>query len=128
MDEKRIGERIAKLRTAANMTQAALAEKLGVSDKTISKWEVGGGYPDITFFPQLADLFSVSCDYLLRGTPRKLQKVVAEPPYGSNRGKENIDKLNDYLNAGWRVVQSALSVSDESACIMLVIEKEVYDE
>ena len=41
MDEKRIGERIAKLRTAANLTQAALAEKLGVSDKTISKWEVG---------------------------------------------------------------------------------------
>lgn len=128
MDEKRIGERIAKLRTAANLTQAALAEKLGVSDKTVSKWEVGGGYPDIAFFPKLADLFGVNCDYLLRGTPRKLQKVVAESPFGSNRGKRYIDNLNDYLNDGWRVVQSALSVSDENECIMLVIEKEVYDE
>lgn len=128
MDEKRIGERIAKLRAAANLTQAALAEKLGVSDKTVSKWEVGGGYPDITFFPQLADLFGVSCDYLLRGTPRKLQKVVADYPFGSQRGKRNIDNLNDYLDHGWRVVQSALSVSDDNECIMLVIEKEVYDE
>jgi len=128
MDEKRIGERIAKLRTAANLTQAALAEKLGVSDKTVSKWEVGGGYPDITFFPLLADTFHVSCDYLLRGTPRMAQKVVAEYPFGSNRGKRSIDNLNDYLDQGWRVKESALSVSDQNECIMLVIEKEVYDE
>lgn len=41
MDEKRIGERIAALRTEANLTQAALAEALDVSDKTVSKWETG---------------------------------------------------------------------------------------
>lgn len=57
MDEKRIGERIAKLRTAANLTQAALAEKLGVSDKTISKWEVGGRVSRYHIFPAAGGSF-----------------------------------------------------------------------
>ena len=41
MDEKKVGARIAKMRMDAGLTQAALAEKLGVSDKTVSKWENG---------------------------------------------------------------------------------------
>lgn len=76
----------------------------------------------------LADIFHVSCDYLLRGTPRKAQKVVAEYPFGSNKEKRSIDNLNDDLDQGWRVKESALSVSDQNECIMLVLEKEIYDE
>ena len=78
MDEKRIGERIAALRTEANLTQAALAEALDVSDKTVSKWETGGGYPDITMFPRLAEIFHVSRDYRIRGTLRKIQNLAAK--------------------------------------------------
>ena len=128
MDEKRIGERIAALRTEANLTQAALAEALDVSDKTVSKWETGGGYPDITMFPRLAEIFHVSCDYRIRGTPRKLQKVAAESVWATTGGKRNFDRINDALAQGWRVLQSALSVSDESGYVMVVLEKEVYEE
>lgn len=127
MDEKRIGERIAALRTEANLTQAALAEALGVSDKTVSKWEVGGGYPDITMFPRLADIFHVSCDYLLRGSPRKIQKIAAESVWARTQGKRDFDRINDALAQGWRVLQSALSVSDESGYALVVLEKEIYD-
>ena len=67
MDSKITGSLIASLRKAAGLTQAALAEKLNVSDKTVSKWENGLGYPEITLFPDIAALFGVSVDYLLTG-------------------------------------------------------------
>lgn len=67
MDCRSVGNVIAKLRRQNGMTQSALAEKLGVSDKAVSKWESGQGYPDITQFPVLAEIFGVSIDYLMLG-------------------------------------------------------------
>jgi len=61
---------ITKLRKKNNLTQSQLAEKLFVSDKTVSKWENGGGYPEISTLPLLADAFGVSIDYLFKGEPR----------------------------------------------------------
>lgn len=67
MDSKTIGVTIAKLRRQNGLTQTALAEKLSVSNKAVSKWESGQGYPDITLFPQIAEIFGVSVDYLMLG-------------------------------------------------------------
>ncbi len=67
MDAKLIGSTIASLRKSKGMTQAALAEKLNVSDKTVSKWESGLGFPEITQFPALSAFFGVSVDYLMTG-------------------------------------------------------------
>lgn len=67
MDCRSVGNIISKLRKQNRMTQSALAEKLGVSDKAVSKWESGQGFPDITQFPVLAELFGVSIDYLMMG-------------------------------------------------------------
>ena len=67
MDKQSMGERIARLRRASGMTQLSLAEQLNVSDKTVSKWENGQGYPDITQLPSIATLFGVSIDYLMLG-------------------------------------------------------------
>lgn len=67
MDAKTVGRIIAGLRKKCGMTQQTLADKLDVSDKAISKWENGQGYPDITVFPKLASLFGVTVDYLMFG-------------------------------------------------------------
>ncbi|MBQ7094913.1 MAG: helix-turn-helix domain-containing protein [Clostridia bacterium] len=67
MDAKIVGATIAALRKRAGKTQAELAAALSVSDKTISKWEGGHGYPEITQFPALANLFGVTVDYLMSG-------------------------------------------------------------
>lgn len=67
MDAKLIGSIIAGLRKSHGFTQAALAKKLNVSDKTVSKWESGLGFPEITQFPSIAALFGVSIDYLMTG-------------------------------------------------------------
>ena len=67
MNAKMIGTTISALRRKCGLTQAELAEKLNISNKTISKWENGLGYPEITQLPAIAALFGVSVDYLLTG-------------------------------------------------------------
>ena len=61
-----IGKNIMRLRKMANMTQLDLAEKLNYSDKSVSKWEQGNGMPDVRILMQLAALFHVSIDDLVR--------------------------------------------------------------
>ena len=65
MDTMKTGAYLAALRKNANMTQQDVADRLGVSNKTISKWESGGGFPDIVILPALAELYGVSADELL---------------------------------------------------------------
>ena len=67
MNKHSIGKTIAELRKAKGWTQIELAERLNISDKAVSKWESEAGYPEITMFPQLANLFEVSIDYLMTG-------------------------------------------------------------
>ena len=61
-----IAGNIGKLRREAGITQLELAERLNYSDKAVSKWERGESVPDVITLKQVADLFSVSVDYLLR--------------------------------------------------------------
>ncbi len=61
-----IGKNLTRLRKMANMTQLELAERLNYSDKSVSKWEQGNGIPDVRILMQLADLYGVSLDDLVR--------------------------------------------------------------
>lgn len=65
MNAKDFGERISMLRKKQGLTQMQLAEKLNVSNKTISRWETGEGYPDISVLPALAQHLHVTVDQLL---------------------------------------------------------------
>ena len=67
MNQYITGTAIRELREHQNMTQLQLAEILGVSDKTVSKWETGKGYPDITLLEPIADAFKVSVPELISG-------------------------------------------------------------
>ena len=64
-----IGKNVMRLRKTANMTQQELAEKLGYSDKSVSKWEQGNGLPDIRTLAQIASLFNVTVDDLIHERP-----------------------------------------------------------
>lgn len=61
-----VAKNITELRLLNNMTQMELAEKLNYSDKTISKWERAESSPDIAVLVEMADIFGVSLDYLVR--------------------------------------------------------------
>ena len=66
MKQFTLGSRIRTLRMKLNMTQAQLANILGVTDKAVSKWERDLSYPDIVLFPKLADVLGITVDDLLR--------------------------------------------------------------
>lgn len=65
MDAKIIGEHIKEYRKSNNVTQRELAELLFVSDKTISRWELGKGLPDIEQLPKLAEILGISINELV---------------------------------------------------------------
>ena len=67
MDASKIGNLIYELRVARTMTQKQLAERLFISDKTVSKWERGGGFPDLALLPDIAQVLDVRLEDLLRG-------------------------------------------------------------
>lgn len=78
MDSKKIGKLIAKRRKEKGMTQGELAERLSVSNKTISKWETGAGLPDISILVNLASVLDISVDDLLRGKENEVQSALYE--------------------------------------------------
>ena len=78
MDRKTFGSLIAELRKEKGMTQAELAEAMGVTDKAVSKWERDLSYPDTASLPRLAEIFGVSVDELMRGASGKAEEKTGE--------------------------------------------------
>lgn len=70
MDAKKTGALIAERRKALGLTQKELAGRLIVSDKAVSKWETGAGYPEVTMLPLLAETLGITVDELLAGEVR----------------------------------------------------------
>ncbi len=67
MANNNMGEFLAALRKSKGYTQQDVAERLGVSNKTISSWETGASCPDVSMIPVLAELYEVTCDEIIRG-------------------------------------------------------------
>ena len=67
MDNNKTGQLIARRRKAVGLTQRELAERLGVTNKAVSKWETGGGLPDVGMLKDLCRILEISVDELLDG-------------------------------------------------------------
>ena len=78
MDSGKTGALIAEARKAMGLTQRQLAETLHISDRTVSKWERGAGFPDVALLEPLADALGLTVRSLLRGE--------AEPPEAESAG------------------------------------------
>ncbi len=87
------GEYLKKLRTENKLSQEQLAEKLGVSRQSISKWEQGISTPDIDNFVKLSKLYSVSVDSMLKGEELNEARSVAYA-----------DKKTEKKKRGWLFV------------------------
>ena len=84
MAKTTMGEFLAILRKSKGMTQQDAADRLGVSNKTVSSWETGASSPDISLLPVIAELYGVTCDELLRGE----RISPAEPPQATEQKRE----------------------------------------
>lgn len=74
------GDKLAKLRKEQNYTQEQLAELLGVSRQSVSKWESNGAYPETEKLIRLSTLFDCSLDYLLKDAPREAPPAAPSAP------------------------------------------------
>lgn len=91
MDSQKIGKFICQLRKEQHLTQAVLAEKLNISNRTVSKWENGDGLPDIAILPYLAKALNVTIDELLNG--EKHAKGFSDLKVTEVENKDNIDNI-----------------------------------
>lgn len=90
MEKKTIGTFLSALRKANGMTQQEVADKLNVSNKTVSKWERDEGCPEIMMLPAIAELYSVTVDEILRG--ERTTKTSHEE-YKNTKSEERIKYL-----------------------------------
>ena len=86
MDQIRIGRFIAQCRKAGGLTQRQLADELGISDKTVSKWECGNGLPEVSLMLPLCAALGVTVNDLLSG------ERVAQADY-QKKAEENMMQL-----------------------------------
>lgn len=77
MDREKIGQFIKAIRKNNNLSQADLADKLGVTYQAVSKWENGKNLPDISILQQISKMFNVDIDEILAGETKekKLEKT-----------------------------------------------------
>ena len=73
MDQEKIGKFIAVCRKEKGLTQAALAEKLGITDRAVSKWETGKNMPDASTIPELCEILGITINELFSG--ERLEKM-----------------------------------------------------
>lgn len=83
MDAKKTGRLISELRTEKGLTQKELASKLQVTDKAISRWETGKGYPEATIMQALSELLGISVDELLSGERKQPDLSEVTPQQAS---------------------------------------------
>lgn len=113
MDQIRIGKFIAGLRRAAGLTQEALGERLGVTNKTISRWETGSYMPDIEMLQLLSREFGVSIDELLAGErlPVTPEQAVEESAVTTPKSDTfSLVERTAYYKRKWRREHLALII------------------
>ena len=111
MKKETFGNMVAALRKEKGMTQLELAEKMGVTDKAVSKWERDLSFPDVSSIPKLAEILGVTVD--------ELMQVKAE--FNEEPLKKKIDEIVDVAFKG---VALAMGIAVVVLSIMKQIEME----
>ena len=126
MDNRKIGKAIAFLRKRAGYTQKDLADRIGISDKAVSKWERGLSLPDVGYLRKLSILLDTDTDSLLSGdvvhhdSNWKGVLVMDDSPYGIGAGTVIFDKplvyflLSYFLLVGIREVTVFCTENDKA--------------
>ncbi len=99
MDMLKIGRFLKELRNGTGLTQETLAEKLGVSRRTVSRWETGTNMPDFDLLIEMSDLYEVDLREILDGERRgehmdeEMKETVLQVAEYGNEGKRRITRM-----------------------------------
>ncbi|RKJ39985.1 XRE family transcriptional regulator [Acutalibacter sp. 1XD8-33] len=102
MDQIKTGRFIAEERKRKGFTQRRLAEALGISDKTVSKWECGNGFPDVSLLLPLCGQLDVSVNELLAG------ERVSTENYRKKAEENMVDLIREAQESKKKIILSAL--------------------
>ena len=102
MDQIKIGKFIADERKRKGYTQKQLSEKLEISDKTISKWERGNGFPEVSLLLPLCNELEITVNELLSG------ERVSEEDYLKKAEENMVNLVREALESKKKIVLSAM--------------------
>jgi len=119
MNQEKIGRFIAELRKEKRMTQIDLANKLGITDRAISKWENGRGMPDLSLLPPLCEILDVSINELLSGA--RLDKKDYQ-----EKLEENIINTIDYTDKKIRKTKKIFIITISIILMFIVMLMVMY--
>lgn len=104
MEQVKIGQFIKAIRKEKNLTQREVAERLNISEKTVSKWETGNGLPEVSLMLPLCELLGISVNELLSG-----ERLDEKQYY--HKAEENImDLLKEKAEAKKKIIMSVIIV------------------
>ena len=122
MNQEKIGKFIAECRKSKNLTQAQLAEKLNMSDKSISKWETGKGMPDSSIMLELCNYLDISVNELLSG------EYLKEEQY-QEKATENIINIAKESDRNKKIKNRMIIVIISiSICLLIVLVGKIIYE
>ena len=104
MNQIKIGRFIAECRKEANLTQMQLAEKLGITDKAISKWERGIAMPDTSIMLELCDILCISVNELLSGEKINMENNQKNEQLLLDMAKELETKNKTIWSSMWAIM------------------------
>ena len=117
MDQIKTGKFIASLRKEKKLTQVSLANRLGISDKTVSKWERGAGLPDVSLMLPLCDILEISVNELLIG------ERLTDADYKKNAEVTIMNLVQENKESKKRILQSVIcgTITIIAVCSLVVI-------
>ena len=124
MTSKECGNFISELRKEKKLTQKELAEKINVSDKAVSRWETGKGYPDVTSLVSLSEYFDVSVNELLAGKRLTVEDIKETADENLISVFEEVQKNKKQQNLQIAVYTSVLIVV--LLPVLIIIGKELF--
>ena len=98
MNQEKIGKFIAELRKEKNMTQEQLAERLGVSNKSISRWENGVTMPDYSLLNDICGLLDININELMSGEKIEKENYITKAEENFFALKRKVDRVCKILN------------------------------
>lgn len=112
MDQIKIGKFIAGMRKEQMLTQRQLGDKLGISDKTVSKWECGKGLPEVSLMIPLCEILQINVNELLSG------EKLTENNYSKKAEENMINLIEEKQESKKKII---LSLAIAFICISMVV-------
>lgn len=136
MDSKLFGEKLAKLRKKNNMTQAELASKLYISNKTISKWESGNSIPSHDDMIKISEIFSISFDELYGRKKKKINiriflfvfLILIVFIFYCVYKRQHYDLYNVYITSSSFYIKDGLYIENDKHKTLIISDVGCYSE